>query len=473
VTRRLVALALLGAACGREPARPVAARPSPTPGNGWNVLFVTIDTLRADHLGAYGYQRPTSPHMDALAREGTTFERAYTFWPKTRASFVMMLTGRRPSQNGYGHRNPTLLDFNPTLASVLRDAGYRTAAIVDNANLARALGYAKGFESYREVWEEPDARGEWPATLAITQGGVRFLREQPGDRPFFLWLHYVNPHAPYTPPAPFDSAFLGQPWDRDPELPVVKGFHGGVPEALYVPGRRRLGYYLAQYDGEVAAVDQQVGQVLDALRASAASGRTLVIVTSDHGESLGEHDYYFDHGEDLFDPSLEIPLIVVAPGGRPARRSQALASTLDILPTVLDAVKVPYPPDLAGESLLGAVLGGREPRRARLFAQNDRNLAATFDGRMKLVARFDEKSATRYSLYDRQADPGETRDLSREQPDALRAQRQELERFLEISEREWAATRRVLEGVPAGEARISHEACERLKALGYVDRCGP
>jgi len=130
----------------RNPVAPPETRPS--------VLLITIDTLRADHLGVYGYTRNTSPHLDALAREATVFDYAYTYWPKTRGSFVAMLTGRRDAQTGYDKAHPSLLDFNPTLASVLQGAGYRTAAVVDNGNVAAAHGYAKGFATYRETWQE-------------------------------------------------------------------------------------------------------------------------------------------------------------------------------------------------------------------------------------------------------------------------------------------------------------------------------
>jgi arylsulfatase A-like enzyme len=462
----LAALALLGCP-GSNRTPPPASRTSVPPGNRWNVLLVTIDTLRADHMGAYGYGRNTSPRMDAIARAGTVFERAYTFWPKTRGSFVALLTGRPPSRSGYSKTHPVLLDFNPTLASVLADAGYRTAAVVDNPNVAARLGYAKGFETYRETWEERSLGTEMERTRAITEDGIRFLNEAAPDRPFLLWLHYVNPHAPYTPPAPYDRAFL-EGSETGPRLPVVPGYHGGIPKQWAVPGRDRLGDYVAQYDGEIAAVDQEVGRVWDALRASAAGARTVFVLTSDHGESLGEHGYFFDHGENLFDPSVEVPLLVVVPGGGADRRSAVLASTLDLVPTVLDAVKVSYPPDLAGHSLLPAIVGGEAPGRERLFAQNDRNLTAGWDARFKLVAT-PGTDGQAYALYDRERDPGETSDASAAQPEALRSQRRALELYLERSDGEWARTRRLVEG-KAGEGPMSPEACEKLKAMGYVQQ---
>jgi arylsulfatase A-like enzyme len=447
-------------------------RPSPTPplrtGNGLSVLLITIDTLRADHLGAYGYRRPTSPHIDALARRGTVFDRAFTFWPKTRGSFVMMMTGRRPSQNGYSKEHPVLLDFNPTLAGVLKQAGYKTTAVVDNPNVAAQHGYARGFDRYRETWEEPALKTETERSRAITEDGIAYLRTARPDQPFLLWLHYVNPHAPYTPPAPFDRQFL-EGANVGPILPAVSGFHSGVKKEWAVPGKR-LGYYVSQYDGEIASVDAEVGRVLDALGASPAAGKTAVVLTSDHGESLGEHDYYFDHGEDLFDPCLAIPLIVTVPGASGGRRSSELTSTLDLVPTILDAVKVSYPPDLAGTSVLGAVTGGPGTGRERLFAQNDRNLSATFDARFKLVDTPRDDKTTDMALYDRKRDPGETRDVRRREPEAFRVSRRELDLFLDRANREWAKTKQLVLG-KEGEQPASSAACESMRALGYVAAC--
>lgn len=472
----LVALAAL-VSLGCPDARPrTSATPAPDSAtlraaNPLNVLLLTIDTLRADHLGAYGYARATSPHIDALAREALLFEQAYTFWPKTRGSFVMLFTGLVPSQNGYSKRHPLLLDFNPTLAERLRAGGYRTAAFVDNPNVAAQYGYARGFEQYRETWMEPALRDEVARTAAITRAAREYLARPASAQPFFLWLHYVNPHAPYTPPAPYDTRFLDARAEAGPRLRTVEGFHGGVRREWAVPGRERLGYYVAQYDGEIALADVQVGEVLAALRASPHAARTLVVLTSDHGESLGEHDYYFDHGENLFDPNLRIPLLMAYPGVAGGRRTRALASTLDLVPTLLDAVKLPYPPGLAGQSLLPLVHGDVAPERARLFAQNERHLSAAFDARHKLVATpGDTGAGPSLAFYDRQRDPGETRVAGPQVADALRLARRDLELFLERGERDWLATR-ARAGDARGESPLTPQACEQLKALGYVQHC--
>jgi arylsulfatase A-like enzyme len=451
------------------PRKATTTKPPASAGNRPSVLLITIDTLRADHLGTYGYKRQTSPRIDALAREGAVFEQMYTYWPKTRGSFVAMLTGRRASQTGYSKTHPLLLGLNPTLASVLRAAGYTTAATVDNPNVAKALGYAQGFDSYRETWEEAGLATETARAAAITEDGVRALAAARPEQPFLLWLHYVNPHTPYTPPAPFDSAFLDDDAKAGKPVPVVPGFHGGIPKALAVAGRDRLGYYVAQYDGEIAAVDQEVGKVLDALGRSAVKDQTIVILTSDHGESLGEHGYFFDHGENVFDPSLRIPLVIAGPGVTAGHRSPVFASTLDLVPTVLDAVKVSYPPDLAGESLWPAAQGRSRPDRARLQAQNDRNLIAVWDRRFKVVATPEEGERTRYALYDRTLDPGETRDIAVRQPEDFKEQKSQLELFRGAVDREWVRTRRLVEG-QSGEEKLSEEACANLKALNYLQQ---
>jgi arylsulfatase A-like enzyme len=468
----LVVLAATLAGCpqpgSREPRSSAGALPRPSgAGNRLNVLLVTIDTLRADHLGAYGYRRPTSPHIDALARRGVTFEEAYTYWPKTRGSFVAIHTGRLAAQSGYGKTHPLLVDFNPTLASVLQEAGYDTTAIVDNPNVAASLGYAKGFARYRETWEEAALASEMDRTRAITADAVAYLAGASPERPFLLWLHYVNPHAPYEPPAAFDEAFLDAEAARGRVLAPVAGFHGGVPRQWAREGRR-LGWYVAQYDGEIAAVDAEVGRVIQALDASSVRHRTLVLLSSDHGESLGEHDYYFDHGENLFDPSMRVPLLLAGPGVEAGRRSPVLATTLDFVPTLLDALKVSYPPELAGVSLLGAARGEPVAGRTRLPGQNDRNLLGAWGKRFKVVATPSE-SGTRYALFDRAEDPGETRDVSAKLVEVMREERRELELFRERIDAQLVRTRRQLEG-RSGDERLSAEACENLKAMGYVQQ---
>jgi arylsulfatase A-like enzyme len=337
--------------------------------------------------------------------------------------------------------------------------------------VSSSYGYSKGFDAYYEVWKDQSVKGEDAGARKLTDEALRFLSGTKAEQPYFLWVHYVNPHAPYTPPAPYNKAFLDAESQRGPRLAPVDGFHDGIFRKWYVPGQDKLGYYIAQYDGEIAFVDNEVRRVLEGIKRTGRQDRTLIILTSDHGESLGEHGYYFDHGEDLFDPCLRIPLIVSGPGIPKGKRSQVMTSTLDLVPTILDTVKVSYPPDLSGLSVLAAMTQDGPLARQRLAAENDRGLRGLHDERYKIVDRPGEQGARRLALYDRQSDPGELRDLGARSADVMRRQRRELELFFEVRDREWSATRRRVEGVPEGVGdQMSKEECERLRSLGYISQ---
>ncbi len=364
------ALAVASTACPGRASQSTESRPGAEAMERPPVILITIDTLRADHLSVYKYARNTTPRLAEWAAKGAVFEQAYTYWPKTRGSFVAIMTGRTAGESGYSPKHPELHAFNPTLAETLQKEGYDTAAFIDNANVAGSLGFSRGFKTYVEMWADASLKDEVARTEAITRRGIEYVRSKGKGDGFFLWLHYVNPHAPYTPPAPFDTAFTDRP-KKDPTLKVVDGFFGGVSKQWAIPGKRLLSDYVNSYDGEIAYADTQLDQVLRALDTTGVLGRATVIITSDHGESLGEHDYYFDHGANLFDPVQRIPFIVLGRGAK-AVRSDVLTSTLDIMPTILDAARVSFPSGLAGRSVLPFAAGRQESTRDTLFGENDR-----------------------------------------------------------------------------------------------------
>ena len=317
--------AVLAAACPQPGARQKASSPAPKPrqgvaGNRLNVLLVTIDTLRADHLGAYGYRRATSPNIDALARRGVTFDQAYTYWPKTRGSFVALHTGRLAAQSGYGKTHPLLVDFNPTLASVLQEAGYDTVAVVDNPNVAASLGYSKGFARYRETWEEASTRERDGPRARHHRGRCRLPRRGRARAPLLpvaalrqparslRAARALRPGLHRTPRRP--RGRCSRPWPASTAASRASGPTRGEGSA-------------GTWRSTTARSPPSTPRSAGCSRRSTASpvrDRTLVVLSSDHGESLGEHDYFFDHGENLFDPSMRIPLLVAGPGdrGRPA-----------------------------------------------------------------------------------------------------------------------------------------------------------
>lgn len=462
----LVAQLLTLAGCRSDPdeVEPVATNA------GVNVLLLTIDTLRADHLSSYGYARQTSPAIDGLAARGVLFDNAFTYWPKTRGSFAAMFTSLYAAQNGLTVRDRDLPDYNQTLAEVLKEAGYSTAAAVDNGNLDRALGFAQGFDRYEQVWLTGETEAE--RTEQLTSFAVDFLASYDETKPFFLWIHYVNPHAPYEPPERWLSGFRADDVvPRGPELEAVVGYHGGVNRHLFVPGESRWGDYIDRYDAEVAFADRQIGRVLDALEESPYRNSTLVVLTSDHGESLGEHDYFFDHGHDLFDPSLRIPLILSFPGILPQGEIvQAAVSTLDIFPSVLDLAQVSFPPSLQGRSLLTLVRRSQDRLHDRLFFQNDRHQAGISNGRLKLIFYPETpQTKSRYELYDTWRDPDELLNRYASSEAAVAPLQAELGSFQTRTVAWQQETDRNRGGTPARQdEELSQETLRNLEALGYL-----
>ena len=310
-------------------------------------------------------------------------------------------------------------------------------------------------------------------TRAITEDGVRVPRGRAAaTQPFFLWLHYVNPHAPYTPPAPFDTAFLDD----------------GIDGRGRAARRRRLPRRHPQGNGPCRG---RTGSATTSRSTTARSrpwtrrwgaswtrstppprrAQTLVVLTSDHGESLGEHDYYFDHGEDLFDPCLRIPLIV-AGAGRRGRPRGAHLRCHHARPRADGAGRgqglVPARP--RGHEPAGPRCAGQDrPGRERLFAQNDRNLTATWDRALQARGHAGRRDDCATRSFDRSEGPGRDAERGRGRSRTRCASsRRELELFLERADQEWAQTRRLLEGQAAGGDARAPTACEQLRALGYV-----
>ncbi|HEY7818118.1 MAG TPA: sulfatase [Vicinamibacteria bacterium] len=444
---------------------------------GINVLLVTIDTLRPDHLSAYGYPRQTSPRIDELASKGVSFDLAFTYWPKTRGSFAAMFTGLYASQHGLTVRDRDLPDFNSTLAEAFQKAGYRTGAALDNGNLDSRLGFGQGFDEYLETWTST-GRSELDRTEAITRYAEDFLSKEDASRPFFLWLHYVNPHAPYEPPPEHLELFSGDGLvPRGSELAEVVGFHGGVNRRMKLEGARSWGDYVDRYDAEIRVADEHVGRVLKSLSESPHAGTTIVALTSDHGESLGEHGYFFDHGDDLFNPSLRIPLILSFPGILPSgERVSAPVTSLDLYPTLLDLAQLPFPtdpPGLQGSSVLPVVRGTKSNLKDHLFFQNDRHLTAISNGRLKLLHRPGaEGTSDCLELYDLYRDPEESQDRYQGSEGYVAPLEAELSSFLTRSvawQQETSARRE-----PAkSDAALSDATRESLEVLGYVQEETP
>jgi len=416
--RAVLLVALVPVACGTGP-RPAAA-------NGASVLLVTIDTLRADRLGCYGHHAADTPTLDALARRGVRFATAVSHVPLTGPSHASILTGRTPLGHGFRDNGGfTLPGDIATAPALFQAAGYRTAAFVSGFPLDRRFGMNRGFELYDDHLPRGNDRRRTPYVErfanATTDAALRWLEgaARP-ERPFFAWIHYYDPHAPYEPPGELAERFRASP-----------------------------------YDGEIAFVDRQLARVLGALEAQGALESTLVVVLADHGESLGEHGEG-THGLFVYDATLRIPFLVAGPGVPAGRVSGTVARAIDTLPTILDLVGRPALPEIEGRSLRPA-LEGREMEDAPAYAESlygEREygwapLFALRTARHKLI------QAPRPELYDLEADARET--TNRLAQDAGVATRLQAELQAALARPVRSAT-----------AEVDPETAERLAALGYL-----
>ncbi len=311
-----------------------------------NIILITVDALRADYLGVYGQANATSPQIDAFARQSLVFTNAYCTVPKTSASFASLMTGLHP----FVHQTSPIKDFlreeNLTLAEFLSKNDYETAAIVENANLSKFFKFDQGFASYTEVWKRVD--GKAAATPFITDATSKFLNRK-HDKPFFLWVHYIDTHAPYLPPAElvrYDETRKGRDISRI-EKKIVIG--SKIEKQKIQNGLSDENYFIALYEGCVRYVDGEIGKTLEIIKRRYPDN-TVVVISSDHGEELGEHNLFFDHGALTFQSSTRVPLIVSVPGRKQARIDRPV-SLMDVFPTIAEDIlgkKNPdhYPGDL-------------------------------------------------------------------------------------------------------------------------------
>jgi len=363
-----------------------------------NLLVVTSDTTRADHIHAYGHKRISTPNIDRLAQEGALFENAYSQIAVTGPSHTTIFTGQGTWSHG------TLLNGIPTpadqrmVSEALSEAGYRTGAFVSAYVLESRMGFNRGFGTYDDdfswlkgssalmtgrIWAGVQRR-LFPDAVLERRGGdtvdsaLSWLDAAPEGQPWFLWVHLFDPHGPYEPPAPYDTMYYsGDPTDpKHDSMKRVQNTADYLAESL--EGITDLSYVIAQYDGEISYMDEQVGRLLDALDARDESKETLVVFSGDHGESLGENGVWFNHGDDLFDPSTHVPLIMRFPGNIPAgARLGGIAELTDIAPTIYDLLAMPAPPDLDGYSLAPHWTAdrGRGYARSMIF-DREANIAA-------------------------------------------------------------------------------------------------
>ncbi len=451
----LAALALL-AACG-GPAKPPATPRLSGAAAGWNLVVVSVDTVRADRLGVYGYdRRPTSPRIDALFAEGVGFSRAIAPRGLTWPSLASVLTGLYPSGHGVIYNGYEFADETPTLPKLLAAAGYRTGAFLNNMMRANHQG-----------WEVLNSAGG--AERKLTRRALEWVAELDPERPFFLWTHYFGAHSPYAAGKAWAGAVL-DPTYAGPVIPGKKALNEIMLQGIPL-GERDLAYLDGLYDGAVTGTDAVVGELLDGLAAAGRRERTLVVFLADHGEELYDHNAYLYHACSVYESVLRVPLAFVAPGLVPAGEIVAPpVELIDVAPTVLDLLGIEPPAELHGVSLVPYL---EQPRRAGAkpaFSEySDTRIHTALAGGWKLIVNPDGyepecfEGAPRdlypiagVELYDLESDPEETVNVAGEHPERVAA-------LAELIDRRFAslADRRRTQELP-------EELKEELRALGYV-----
>ena len=432
--RRLVSVARLGPGLTAAFLLATSCTPSPPP-RPEHVILVTIDTLRADRLGCYGGRDVETPRLDRIAAEGVLAEQASAHVPLTRPSHVSILTGLLPTEHGIRDNvSPAVVPAVPLLAERFRASGFATGGFVSSVVLEGQSGLNRGFDVYADRFEGASGDAQFVNTVQkkgedTLAEATTWLESERGRR-VFLWLHLYEPHDPYEPPEPYASRYAG-----------------------------RL------YDGEVAWVDELVGRFDDSLATLGIRDRTLLVVTSDHGEGLGEHGESL-HGFFVYQTTLSVPFLVRGPGIARGAHLKSTVRLVDVFPSLLELAGLPLPPGaaLSGRSLAGALRGGPEPAEPVTYAETLvpllhfgwSDLRAVREGRWKYI------QAPRPELYDLETDPDERHDLAAGQASKAAAMRRPLAAVLQRERKARAAG-----GV------VSDELVEKLGALGYVGAGGP
>lgn len=430
-----------------------------------NVLFISIDTLRADHVRSYGYARDTSPNLDRLSAEGTRFENVVSPSPWTLPSHLTMLTALPPEAHGVILPVGLKLDSAVwTLPEVLSAAGYATAGFVSGSYLDAQYGYAQGFDHYDDYsisylcdYYRSCITSPW--LFDLVESHLDEWHEKRRERPFFVFLHMWDVHNDYLPPEPYDKLFL-----PDGELDFTVGMimDGLVDSDSVTPEQRDR--MVALYDGEIRYTDEWIGRVIEKLEELAILDETIVVVTSDHGEEFREHGNW-GHHRTLYDESVMVPLVLRFPGKIPAGKVVAQQVALgDLAPTLLALLEVEMPEEFgsafAARDLTPLLTDDPPPdwKSSPSFGNLHGHLTSIRTPRWKLIR--DEEGSGALELYDLRKDPGELHNLASTQP--------EVAERLSAALTAWRA--RWLEGAGHSDSfEQSEQHLDKLRALGYIE----
>lgn len=420
-----------------------------------HLVLVTLDTLRADRLGAYGYGRETSPNFDALALRGVRFDEAITQAVLTPPSHASILTGLNPPAHGL-HRlsGEVLAPENRTLAEILAAAGFTTAAFVSARPLRAAQGLAQGFQ----IYSQPDFRLGSQRRAGRTNAIVERWLKSVSDERIFLWVHYFDPHTPYAAPEDVRARF-----DLEPDRPSVDSPIRAHADPRKEPGAELVQHMSDLYDAEVAYLDRELGALMEVLEVRGILSDAIVALVADHGENLGERGYYFGHF-DLVRAAARVPLVLVHPRGRwRGRVVDARVRTVDLLPTLLGWLGIGVPEGLDGRDLTPLIEGReREARIAYVEQVGYTNTVGVYWDRWVLRMRRPKarRAATGpvATLHRSDEDPDLIHDVRDEQPEVAARLEAALEAALDPAGARPTLTR-----------HVSDLEAKQLRALGYAE----
>ncbi len=446
-----------------EPADPQVQAPAPFCPR-CSLVLVSIDTLRADHLGCYGYRHDTSPNIDRLASESALFERAYAASYVTADSHMSIFTSLYPSVHGVKNvsaRNRTVGRLHPgvkTLPEILQAEGYATAAITGGGNVAAGFGFDRGMDRFDVVWE----------IGAAVRQAKRFVERHRED-PFFLFLHTYHAHDPYLPGRRARRFYPGE--YRGKIVTEAAALRALQRDDCFEEARRAywslvnqddpadMAYLVSLYDGEIWEVDRELGKLFEHLRRRVPNA--LIIVTSDHGEQFLEHGGILHN--DLYQELLHVPLIIAGPGATgDGRRIRTPVSLVDLAPTALDLLGLPVPAWFQGRSL-AAALNGKEPLARDIFSEKAGRKTAFLTLGSKLIVSVERLP----ELYDLDRDAEEKNDLAQDVPRVLGLAR----RLGQVVETNYALRTELRAGASTSEEskQLDSSTEEQLKALGYIE----
>jgi len=424
-----------------------------------NLILISVDCLRPDHLGTYGYQRETSPHIDAFAQDGTVFETAVSTSSWTLPTHMSMLTGLVPSFHG-ATKWEKLDRSVPYLPEILAEHGYETTGVASWVYVSQIYGFERGFDVYR-VLKDPVARD-------VVDAAIEQLRAKQGQK-HFLFIHLLDPHWPYLPPDSFLERFGPRPRD-------ISDLQDLIARAEPPPGQTETDEIIRLYDGEIAFTDQEVGRLFAELKSLGLYQDSLIILTADHGEAFYDHGHW-QHSQTLYDEIVRVPMIVKWPGEGLKGHLEVQVSQVDIFPTILEAAGV-EPPATEAMSLLAIADHERRSSEERA-AVSEVTWRSPKETSMKVSLRTQRfkfiatlagpvgddlavHEMRKEELYDLEADPDERNNIADERQEELASFRNRLRTFLD-SARALRSTRQ------GQDVELDEEVLERLRALGYVD----